>query len=117
MAQLHNQWNPPNLEWIRLNSDGACSNRGNDIKCGGVLRDQVGQWIQGLYAYTSKGRVFTTKLWGALNGLKLAQGIGYRKLQFEMDFVTTWELIEHGHTPTHSNQYLVATITNLLTRD
>ena len=74
MTQLNNQWNPPDLEWIKLNSDGAWK----DIACGGVIKDWVNKWIQAFYAYTGKGVVVVAELSGALKGLKLAWDLGYK---------------------------------------
>ena len=70
-AYLHSQWNPPDMEWIKLISDGTCCHGGKDTTCGGVLKDWVFQWIQGFYAYIRKGVVTSVELWGALNGLNM----------------------------------------------
>ena len=66
-----NRWYPPEMEWIKLNSNGACTKGGKDIACGGVLWDNSSNWIQGFYSYISRGGVLSIELRGALHGLSI----------------------------------------------
>ena len=79
-AHCVNQWSTPELEWIKLNSNGACTSGGRDIACGRVLRDSSSNWIQDFYSYILRGGVLSAELWGALHGLTIAQDMGFRKV-------------------------------------
>ncbi|PNX98623.1 hypothetical protein L195_g021874 [Trifolium pratense] len=51
-------WKPPKGGWVRLNSDGACSNE--VIDCGGVIRGSDEEWSRGFSKFigaSSKAKI------------------------------------------------------------
>ncbi|KAK8667737.1 hypothetical protein V6N13_105218 [Hibiscus sabdariffa] len=40
-------WLPPDLGWVKLNTDGARRHSDDSAACGGVLRDHNGSWLLG----------------------------------------------------------------------
>jgi len=58
--------------WIKLNSDGACKDRGEIIGCGGLFRDSHGRWIKGYTKKIDVCDVLHAKMWGLYLGLDMA---------------------------------------------
>ena len=54
-TSLSAKWKPPDMGWLKLNSDGACQNGGNLVAAGGDLRDCSGKWIAGFCHRLSSG--------------------------------------------------------------
>ena len=78
-------WTKPREGWFKLNSDDASF--GNPGKAGGgeIIRDRQGAWARG-YAksigFTSR---VIAKLWALRDELKLANHMGIRQLEVELD--------------------------------
>ena len=78
-------WTKPREGWFKLNSNDASF--GNPGKAGGgeIIRDRQGAWVRG-YAksigFTSR---VIAKLWALRDELKLANHMGIRQLEVELD--------------------------------
>ncbi|KAK2422286.1 Polynucleotidyl transferase, ribonuclease H superfamily protein [Trifolium repens] len=64
-------WKPPVGDWIKLNTDGACKDE-NVAGCGGILRNNAGEWCGGFAKHLGKCSAFVAELWGVLEGLQYA---------------------------------------------
>ncbi|KAF7823286.1 putative non-LTR retroelement reverse transcriptase [Senna tora] len=62
-------WKPPEDQWVKINVDGATSNNGSLISCGGVIRDIEGRWIKGFAIKLGSGSVLLAEMWGILLGI------------------------------------------------
>lgn len=40
-------WQPPEMGWMKLNTDGACQNGNRQMGVGGLIRNENGVWIRG----------------------------------------------------------------------
>ncbi|MCI11142.1 ribonuclease H protein [Trifolium medium] len=82
--QIQVRWNPPMVGWVKLNTDGA--SRGGIITgCGGVIRGSEGQWLGCFCKKIGRCNVITAELWGVLEGLKLANLRGFKKIELVLD--------------------------------
>jgi len=86
------QWEPPERDWIALNTDGAAKGSPGPAGAGGALRDSQGQWIVGFSEYVGYCSAVKAELRGVLRGLKIAREMCIRKLWLRADSKTviTW---------------------------
>lgn len=78
-------WQFPSVDWNKLNVDGSCYGEGENIACGGLIRDASGSWIRGFLHKIGAGSVLQADLWGILTGLKMAWNAGMEKVIVEAD--------------------------------
>jgi len=85
-------WEPPDGDWIALNTDGAAKGNRGAAVAGGVLRDRHGQWLVGFSEYVGHCSAAKAELRGVLRGLKIAREMGISKLSIRVDSTTviTW---------------------------
>lgn len=55
-------WQPPLRGWFCLNMDGAVKGNGGIESCGGLIRNNNGQWKGGFAKYIGRSSVFVAKL-------------------------------------------------------
>ncbi|KAF7822906.1 reverse transcriptase [Senna tora] len=75
------KWTPPPLDWLKLNTDGSCTN--SEIGAGGLLRDHSGRWISGFSVFIGIGNALLAELWAVFHGLKLASQCQVKNLVVE----------------------------------
>ncbi|MBA0843598.1 hypothetical protein Goarm_000770, partial [Gossypium armourianum] len=81
--------NSPNLEihyhcednWVYLFSDGVVARASENAFAGGVVRDQVGNWILGFNHYLGRCSLLEAELWGILDGILILLSKGYKKVR------------------------------------
>ena len=72
------------MGWIKLNDDGSVlSNR--RASCGGVMRDDSGQFLRGFAVNLGICPITVAEIWGAFYALDMAWMKGYRKVILELD--------------------------------
>ncbi|MCI88056.1 ribonuclease H protein, partial [Trifolium medium] len=69
-------WKPPEENYVKLNTDGACKEGGRRAGCGGVIRGNQGEWLGDFVKGVGYCNAFVAELWGVLEGLRLAQRLG-----------------------------------------
>lgn len=84
--------------------------------CGGVLRDNAGNWVTGFYRGLGMGSVLGAELWGILVGLQVAWDRGIQKLWIESDSLTSVNLVKRGCSLTQTYYNLVQSILELCGR-
>ncbi|CAJ2645452.1 unnamed protein product [Trifolium pratense] len=107
------QWKPPSSGWIKLNTDGSCSNDGI-IGCGGVLRGSEGEWLGGYAKFIGVGNTFIAELWGVLEGLKHAKSLNFRAVELNIDSLAVVQAISEAGRGSHRGSALVHKIRQLL---
>lgn len=78
-------WTKPQPGWTKLNVDGSCSSATGLAGCGGLLRDQAGNWMTGFQYRIGCCSPEVAEAWGILQGLRLASRMGVRNLIVECD--------------------------------
>lgn len=80
-------WKPLWEGMVKLNTNGVCQEY-NRASCGGVIRDNIGQWIGGFSKPLGSCNEFVAELWGAFEDLKYVQSLGHDSLELNVDFMT-----------------------------
>ncbi|TVU04044.1 hypothetical protein EJB05_50392, partial [Eragrostis curvula] len=85
-------WEPPDLDWTKLNTDGAFDVRSGTGATGAVLRDDRGRIIRAEARwYENLSNVITIEAIAARDGLLLASAYGCQRVVLEMDNLTLVE--------------------------
>jgi ribonuclease HI len=106
-------WKPLVGDWIKLNTDGACKD-GNVAGCGGILRNNAGEWRGGFAKHLGKCSAYVAELWGVLEGLQYAWQLGYRKLEINVDSIVVVQVLKKGGTCSAMGLALVKKIKRLI---
>ncbi|CAI0393094.1 unnamed protein product [Linum tenue] len=110
------KWQPPQHEWVCLNTDGSVTNSPLSSAAGGVVQGDDGRFITAFTMNLGGGSVTSAELAGIVQGLKLTWEAGVRKVILQTDSTTAKHLIEVA-TPHHRHYTSVAEIRRWLARD
>ncbi|GAU38380.1 hypothetical protein TSUD_147480 [Trifolium subterraneum] len=106
-------WKPHDDGWVKLNTYGACRER-SVAACGGVLRNNHGEWIRGFSKFLGTCSAYVAELWGVLEGLKYNWSLGFRKVELNVDSVAVAKVIKEGGTASNMGYSLVKEIHRLV---
>ena len=76
--------------------DGACNELHGLVGCGGVVRNEDGQWVAGFSKRIGITSSFAVELWGLREGLKLRCNLNVRYLEVEMDAKSIVEVLQNA---------------------
>ncbi|XP_058726361.1 uncharacterized protein LOC131597700 [Vicia villosa] len=107
------KWQPPNRYWVKLNSDGANS-YGYVAGYRGIIRDDRGGCKGGFSKFLGNCSTEKAELWGIFAGLSLAKDLGCNKVEVNMDFIKTIEMIKSGKDMNMDSYTLVKQIMELM---
>nr|GMC97865.1 putative RNA-directed DNA polymerase [Ipomoea batatas] len=79
------RWSKPESGWLKHNTHGRRNRRTGIAGCGGVFRDDKGNWIEGFIANLGIFSSEEAEAWAVLKGLKIAWERGFRKVMVETD--------------------------------
>ncbi|XP_010527295.1 PREDICTED: uncharacterized protein LOC104804652 [Tarenaya hassleriana] len=91
----------PPSDTVKLNSDGSVMINPDSAASGGLIRDQMGNWLVGFKANLGTCSIFRAEAWGVLLGLRLAWNRGWRKVRVEVDnqaLVSTIQRSDYEYT-------------------
>ncbi|KAF7826680.1 ribonuclease H [Senna tora] len=97
------KWYPPSPGWIKLNVDGSRHNTTRSSACGGVARDENGNWLFGFAKRLGKRNAIYAEIWGIFFEVRIAKEKGYPRVMIEVDSKSALELIV---TESTNNQQL-----------
>lgn len=101
---------PPPLNYLKLNCDGSIRDNGRSEGCGGVLRDEHGDFILAFTQRLQACSSLEVELWGILHGLQIAWSKNLKSIVVETDSLDALELIAGGHQEAAHIQRLVVDI-------
>ncbi|KAJ7982470.1 Ribonuclease H [Quillaja saponaria] len=78
-------WSKPETGYIKLNSDGAVANAQSRAGCGGVFRNENGDWLLGFHMNLGCCSSKVAELEGIRAGLLIARNNGWRNIYCETD--------------------------------
>ncbi|XP_061375671.1 uncharacterized protein LOC133317799 [Gastrolobium bilobum] len=110
-------WCPPWPGWIKINTYEAFSERLSYNSCGGVARDELGNWISGFYKRLYPESVLMGELWGILIGLDWAWGYGSKQIMIESDSLVAVHLVKEGCVKSHPCHEMVYRIRAMMDKD
>ena len=79
------RWEKPQPGWVKLNTGGASRPGLDRTGCGGIIRDERGQWIMGFSRRIGVANSFTAELWGLCDGLQLCCYRDFDSLEVEIN--------------------------------
>jgi hypothetical protein len=109
-------WKPPVGDWIKLNTDGACKD-GNVAGCGGILRNNAGEWRGGFAKHLGKCSAYVAELWGVVEGMRYAHQLGFRKIQLSVDSAAVVQVLANGTSKSMMGTSLVKQIKMMLEQE
>jgi ribonuclease HI len=83
--QINISWHAPPMGWYTLNTDGAAKISDSKAGCGGIVRNDTGNWVEGFAKALGDTTAYMAELWGVFEGLKLAKRRGVTKLDLRID--------------------------------
>lgn len=66
-------WKKPDSGWLKCNSDGSFLHQGRSSSCGGVIRDEFGNFVKGFFCKLNPYNVLLAEFMGLLYGIKTAK--------------------------------------------
>ncbi|MCI02465.1 ribonuclease H protein, partial [Trifolium medium] len=103
----------PRQGWIKCNTDGAQIMHNQQAGCGGVFRDDSGQWLSGFSRKLGSCSTLMAELWGIFPTLQIASKQGYCKILLESDSATAIDLIVKGCPQNHPCAPIISLINRL----
>lgn len=87
------RWEKPDINWVKLNSDG--SSRGNPgvASSGGLIRNERGEWICGFARRIRITTSFAAELWGLREGLLQCLSLNLSSVLLELDAKSIVDLL------------------------
>ena len=73
------------MGWKKLNTDGSWLGGVDRAGCGGLVRDDQGDWVAGFSRHIGSSNSFTVELWGLREGLILCCNLNIDFLVVELD--------------------------------
>ena len=73
------------MGWYKLNTDEAAGPGVDRTGCGGIIRDEQGQWITGFARRIGAVNSLTAELWGLRDGLQLSCCRNFDSIEVEID--------------------------------
>lgn len=107
-------WNAPPLGFVKMNVDAAVKMGESSAGCGGIVRDQDGNFIFGFSMKISQCPVLEEECLALLHGLRLIWGRGFRAGIMESDSQGTLDLINDGGTTSSSLSPIIEDIRNVM---
>ncbi|KAK9993042.1 hypothetical protein SO802_022745 [Lithocarpus litseifolius] len=89
------RWERPPAGWKKLNTDGSCMGDSARAGCGGLVRDEHGNWVGGFSRHIGSTNSFIAELWGLREGLLLCCNLSIDSLVVELDAQAVVEVLEN----------------------
>ena len=78
-------WERPDRGWFKLNTDGAASGPTNRASCGGLIRNDQGNWLMGFSRNIGQANSFMAECWALRDGLLLCLQQNLQNIVIELD--------------------------------
>lgn len=89
-------WNPPAEGWVKCNVDGSSRSNSISTSCGGLIRDEKGQWMVGFSLNMGSADSLSSKLKGISAGLELTWRKRFQRVTMETDSREAVKLVKDG---------------------
>ena len=83
------------MGWKKLNTDGSVLGSVGQAGCGGVVRDDCGNWLAGCTRHIGATDSFAAELWGLRDGLSLCRSLNITCLVVELDAQTVVDVLRN----------------------
>ena len=89
------KWEKPAMGWKKLKTDGSVLGSVGQVGCGGVVRDDCGNWLAGCTRHIGATDSFAAELWGLRDGLSLCRSLNITCLVVELDAQTVVDVLRN----------------------
>ncbi|CAA7028167.1 unnamed protein product [Microthlaspi erraticum] len=110
-------WVPPEVGWIKLNTDGASRGNPGPATAGGALRNNYGDWCGGFVLNIGRCTAPLAELWGVYYGLLIAWEKHIPRLEVEIDSELVVGFLKTGINDSHPLSFLVRLCHGLIEKD
>ncbi|KAK7318076.1 hypothetical protein RJT34_02774 [Clitoria ternatea] len=90
-------WEPSASGWIKRNSDASIVQQGL-AACGGILRNQDGNFICSFACNLGSCSIMQAQLWGILKGIKLAKSRGFNRISTDSESLSAVKIYQWWHS-------------------
>lgn len=102
------KWRKPAAGWLKCNSDGSFNQQGRGSSCGGLIRDDLSNFVKGFYYKLNPNNALMAEFDGLLYGIRLARSMNVSKIIFEVDFTVLYDMVHKGFTSSYHFKPLLA---------
>ncbi|KAJ1424495.1 Ribonuclease H domain [Sesbania bispinosa] len=111
------KWDPPDIDWIKLNSDGAVNPSHQLAACAGILRNHHDIFLMAFAQRLALVSVLEAELPAVLYGMERAWSLRIPRLIVETDSINAVRLIMFGCNDTNPLFNIVQRIQDLMRKD
>lgn len=79
------RWERPDIGWVKLNANGAASEPTKKARCGGLIKDDQGNWMVGFSRNIGQANSFMAETWALWDGLMLCLQLNLQNVVIELD--------------------------------
>ncbi|XP_050242423.1 uncharacterized protein LOC126691393 [Quercus robur] len=90
------RWERPPTGWKKLNTDGSRLGGSDRAGCGGLVRDEHGEWVAGFTRHIGSTSSFIAELWGLREGLLLCCNLNIESLMVELDAQAVVDVLKNN---------------------
>jgi hypothetical protein len=101
------KWVPPDLGWVKLNTDNSSLGNSGQAGGGGVIRDHASNWIRGFTRRIGVATSLAAELWALRDGLSLIVDMGFLNVIIEIDTLMVVSFLASSSIPHPSLRTLV----------
>ena len=109
-------WQQPNEGFIKLNVNESFFGNPGCTNFGGLIRNNNGSWLVGLFGYVGVGSNLLLKLLSIKFGLQLAWDRGLTKVICDLDSMDSLRLIQEDSIGFHKFSAIITEIKDFLSR-
>ena len=70
-TRIQVRWLPPPINWLKLNSDGLSMGNHGLVGGGGLIRNEIGEWVKGYARAIGCATSVAAELWALRDGIRL----------------------------------------------
>ena len=98
------RWEKPSPGWVRLNIDGSALGNPGRAGCGGIIRNDRGDWLGGFSRCIGVTTSFIAELWALRDGLNLCHNMHLQDVDIQIDAKAVVDIIRD---PYYSNRVVM----------
>ena len=87
------KWEKPQLGWVHLNTNGLALGNPGRAGCGGIIRNDHGDWIGGFSRSIGFTTSFIAELWALRDGLTFYNNLHFNAVNIEIDVKAIVDLL------------------------
>ena len=110
------RWEKPHIGWKKLNTDGSVIGCMERAGCGGVVKDEHGNWVVGFTRHVGATNSFAIELWGLRDGLMLCCSLNISYLIVKMNAKVVVDVLQNSDYVNHVISPILDNCRQLMTR-